>query len=375
MDQLLTFLPIIVLLLGAVFPVAIIMLWVYFRDKLREPPSVVLLTMLFGGLATIPIIIVEIPATLLLGIGLDAQINSLWQAIAISFLVAALVEESFKFGVLRFYSARHSAFDEPFDGIVYGIAASLGFAFVENVMYVFVSMHEGGFAGGFIVAVARSLFAVPMHASCGVIMGACIGLSKFGGGAKWTFLGIVLAIIIHGTYDSFLFSMEIPGLAGESLWQILLSASVVFTTLLSVGISALVISRFRRGQLPLQELSTATEAVSVHEIESSEVVKIKIPLLPLISMIIAICTAGIPAAGILIGLVASDAHGNLNERLEIIIVLGFLVSMVLNVALFAVSILSICLEPRWRAASIVSLIVAGVVFLMDFLLLVFVASY
>jgi protease PrsW len=378
MDNFFTFLPIIVLLVGAVLPVAIIMLWVYYRDKLREPASVVLLTMLFGGLATLPIIIVEIPLSLAFGVGLDAQITTLWQAVAISFVLAALVEESFKFGVLRLYSARHSAFDEPFDGIVYGIAASLGFALVENIMYVFGSMYEGGFAGGFVIAIVRSIFAVPMHASCGVIMGACIGLSRFGRGSHWTFIGIILAIGIHGTYDTFLFSMEVPEVAENGLLIGLLFLGVIFTTLLSVGISALIISRFRRGQIQevaMRPVTYQQAAIATKPSTSKVFQKSTLPRLPIISLILSVIATGLPIVSILVAMFTFDEFQNVPEGVELLIGLGILASLIFCIILLPISIVSICVEPRWRAASIVSLVVAVALFLLEILMMVIGANY
>ena len=367
-------------------PVLIIMIWVFFRDKLREPKSVVLLTMLFGALATIPIVIIEFPLSLLFGVGIDSQIHTLWQAVGISFVVAAFVEESFKFGVLRLYSARHSAFNEPFDGIVYGIAASLGFALVENIMYVFGSMYEGGFAGGFFVAITRALFAVPMHAACGVIMGACIGLSRFGGGVKWTFSGIVLAIVIHGTYDTFLFSMEVPEIAEDSFWIAVLFLGVICTTLLSVGVSLLIISRFRsdgksieiRRHVTVQEVAIATPelvSVKVQTVESIQKVQRGLPKLPIISLVVSMIAVALPIATMLIAILSVGFAGNANEFMDIVIGICILATFLLCVALFLLSVITICVEPRWRAASILSLLVAVLVFLLEIAILISGANY
>ena len=367
------YLPIIVLLGGAILPIAIIMLWVYSRDKLREPVSVVLLTMLFGGLVTIPILIVEFPLSLAFGVGLDMQINTIWQAVAISFVVAALVEELFKFGVLRLSSARHSAFDEPFDGIVYGIAASLGFALIENIGYVLISMAEGGFAEGAAVAIGRAIFAVPMHASCGVIMGACIGLSRFGGGVKWSLLGILLAIAIHGTYDTFLFSMEVPHIAENTKWVVMLFVGAIVTTMLSVIIATLIIIRFRRNQLPTAEVHiVAFESV---EVDSADETQGGVPVLPLISLILTAIATALPIISLLLCLASMDQYGDIPDGVAIIFGLSVLASLLVCVALLPVSIASICIQPRWKAASIFSFAVALSLFCIELLVLVIGSSY
>ena len=86
-------------------------------------------------------------------------------------LGAAIPEELFKFLVLRWYVWRKPHFDEPLDGVVYGATASLGFATLENILYV--GSH------GLEMAVLRALTAVPGHAFTGVVMGAFLGRARF----------------------------------------------------------------------------------------------------------------------------------------------------------------------------------------------------
>ena len=86
--------------------------------------------------------------------------------------VKPIPEETFKYLVLTRYSARHRAFDEPMDGIVYGAVASLGFAALENLLYVG--------SGDLGTAVARAATAVPGHAFTGAIMGYYVGQARFG---------------------------------------------------------------------------------------------------------------------------------------------------------------------------------------------------
>jgi len=225
------------LFLGAVVPIAVILAWTWWRDRLPEPPRVVLATFLLGGLATIPILVAEWGMMAMLG--LKGMPTTLVQAVLMSFLVAALVEEAFKLVVLTRYSATHCAFDEPYDGVVYGVAASLGFACVENVMYV-LGANEAGFVAGAVVATARTLTAVPMHMCCGAIMGVCIGIAKFKGGdarRAWGIGGFLAAIALHGTYDTFAFAGPVaaqednPGLALAAL------GGVILTTIAGVALS------------------------------------------------------------------------------------------------------------------------------------------
>lgn len=93
-------------------------------------------------------------------------------------------------------------FDEPFDGIVYGVAVSLGFATIENIFYLI--------ANGIEHAMTRALLPVSSHALFGVIMGFYFGKAKFSEGNKaiWLILSLVLPFILHGFYDFILLSQE-----------------------------------------------------------------------------------------------------------------------------------------------------------------------
>lgn len=116
-------------------------------------------------------------------------------------------EELFKFLMLFLFIYPKKYFDEPYDGVLYGALVAVGFATLENVQY---SME-----GGMQVAVARMFTAVPMHASCGVIMGYYAGLAKFHPAKKTRFLILAWAIpaVLHGFYDYFLFIDRFPQMA------------------------------------------------------------------------------------------------------------------------------------------------------------------
>ena len=110
--------------------------------------------------------------------------------------MAGVVEEGIKLAVVRWYVYPKPAFDEINDGIVYTIAASMGFACFENIMYSF---------GPVSTILIRGLTAVPLHAFASGIMGYYLGKARFRRG-NWLFKGFVLAVLTHGTYDFFLFT-------------------------------------------------------------------------------------------------------------------------------------------------------------------------
>ena len=101
--------------------------------------------------------------------------------------------------IIVFFCTRKVEFDEPMDGLVYGVAASLGFAAYENIDYVLYALKEPSFE----IATIRAYTAVPMHALCGVMMGFLITQSIFE--KKHNYINLVLALLIpvgiHGLYN------------------------------------------------------------------------------------------------------------------------------------------------------------------------------
>ena len=132
--------------------------------------------------------------------------TSLLQLFLKAFLVVALTEEFSKYVMVWGFLQPKTWFNEPFDGIVYAVMVSMGFAAVENVMYVL--------QGGMDVALVRAFSAVPAHATFGIIMGFFMGKAKFSKNRiMWNFTGLMSAILFHGAYDFFLFINFIPGIS------------------------------------------------------------------------------------------------------------------------------------------------------------------
>ena len=185
------------LLALAIAPGIAICLFIYFKDKYnREPLGLLILSFFMGILSIIPAIIIQLaltkPVEHIIGGGI------LYTAV-FSYLIVALSEEGSKFLALRFVPYRRKAFDDPFDGIVYAVVVSMGFATLENILYVM----DHGFATG----VLRMFLSVPAHATFGVLMGYYVGLARFdlGNKRKYMFLAIFWPVVFHGTFDFLLF--------------------------------------------------------------------------------------------------------------------------------------------------------------------------
>ncbi|MFP2931806.1 PrsW family intramembrane metalloprotease [Pyxidicoccus sp. 3LG] len=181
---------------SAVVPSLLLFWYIYARDKRPEPHGLLLRTFLLGAVICIPVV----PTAMALQALGEPFTGSVWgSALVRAFLGAAIPEEVFKFLVLYLYVWRKPAFDEPLDGVVYGATASLGFATLENLLYV----GEHGFA----VAVLRALTAVPGHAFTGVVMGAFVGRARLAAPEQQRGLlvaGLGWATLLHGAYDTFL---------------------------------------------------------------------------------------------------------------------------------------------------------------------------
>lgn len=186
----------------AAAPGIAICLFIFYRDKYnREPLLNLILTFVLGVLSAIPAVIIE-------GI-LDKHPTNIASVAIQAFLVVALTEELCKFAVLRYYSYPKKSFDEPLDGIVYGLIASMGFATIENILYV---SKYAGLGMGYQVAIMRMFLAVPAHATFGILMGYYVGKAKFNPAKRkrLLFTGIFWATFMHGVYDFFLFLQGHP---------------------------------------------------------------------------------------------------------------------------------------------------------------------
>lgn len=187
-----------VVLIASLAPVCIILFYIYFRDKYeREPIALLVKSLLAGMLVVIPILFTE---RFLMGV--RPSMGKIGSAAYHAFVVAGTTEEVFKFVVLYLLVWKSPSFNEKFDGIVYAVFVSLGFAAVENVIYVM--------DGGIQTAMVRAITAVPAHALFGITMGYYLGIAHMYEELRSSFLSraILIPIVLHGIYD-FILMVEI----------------------------------------------------------------------------------------------------------------------------------------------------------------------
>ena len=200
------------LLLAALVPAAFLMVQVYRLDRIEKEPAGLLLKLaLFGALSGLAAGAIEGALTRVLDVTLG---GSTLRLVLENFLAVALVEEACKRWVVLKFAWRHPAFDYRFDAVVYCVFSALGFAALENILYV----AEYGFA----VAVSRALLSVPGHCFFAVYMGIYLGQAKMAERAMQRYYielpdespgqylraSLLVPTLLHGFWD---FSLSVGG--------------------------------------------------------------------------------------------------------------------------------------------------------------------
>ena len=208
----------------AILPGLVISYWIYRQDRYeKEPFNVLFKAFVVGCASTIPAMLLQLQFR-------DWEnAESLIDTALFAFIIIGITEELSKFLLLRFFIYPNDEFNEPMDGIVYAVMAGMGFATVENLMYVFDTEGEGGIN----TAISRAFTAVPAHAAFAILMGAYMGLAKFVPERRNTYMstGLILAVFFHGLYDFFLLQKVYQGLGvlaiGALVWGISASRQLI----------------------------------------------------------------------------------------------------------------------------------------------------
>jgi len=192
-------------LLITILPSLLIVTFFVKSDKFPEPTSQIIKVFMYGLFLCIPAYLIN---TELGNIYANTGIS---EALISSFLSAAPVEEVLKFTVLYSLVYKMKDFNEPIDGIVYGVSVSLGFATLENIYYVYVlSDYFGTTSQG--LAILRSFSAIPAHGIFGATMGYFFMKYTFIKKENNLALCMIVPILLHGAYNYFASSIFIISL-------------------------------------------------------------------------------------------------------------------------------------------------------------------
>ncbi len=213
--------------LTGMLPALALMTLVDLADAKRpEPHWQVRKLALLGALAVAPVFFLQ---TFLARLVTLTGVSS---AFFDGFVSAALIEEGAKALVLWFGVWRHPAFDERLDGIVYATRAGLGFALVENVLALSNTSSTLGFVGTFVL---RAFFAVPVHAITAGFIGDFTARRRFDGTGPGLAGGLVIAVLLHGLYDTALSLEQVSTLSFE------VKGALALVPLLIVGVGFFVL--------------------------------------------------------------------------------------------------------------------------------------
>ena len=188
----------VLVILAAIAPVAVVIWYIYRKDRKQpEPTKLLIKAFIYGILSALLNLVIVIPFEAITEFVND-EVSNIGSAIFNAFFMAAIPEEVAKLVMLWLLLRNNPYFDEHFDGIVYAVCIGMGFAAIENVLYLF-----DNYESWISVGIARALFAVPGHFLYAVIMGFYYSL--------WQTCALILVgpILAHGIYDSIVFSMNI----------------------------------------------------------------------------------------------------------------------------------------------------------------------
>lgn len=195
----------LVIFVIALLPVIILGYYIYSKDKEKEPIKMLILLFFSGFISAL--------ITLGISYGLNYLFPSLFYykdsniflLFIYTFLCVSLVEEFSKFIITYLFSYNSKEYDQFYDMIVYSVFVSLGFAWIENLIYIY--------DGGIHVALLRSLIAVPTHVCVSVFMGYYLSLAKTASNSKnkykkilYLIMSLTVPTFLHGIYDFLIYS-------------------------------------------------------------------------------------------------------------------------------------------------------------------------
>lgn len=195
----------ILMLIAAIAPAVVLVYYIYKKDKLKqEPPKELLKAFGLGVLSVFVSLGISLPLKYL-GFYTNEP-HAFWEGVCAAFCGAAIPEEIAKFLMFWLVVRKNRWFDEKMDGVVYASCVALGFAALENILYL-----ASNFDAWVSVGIARALLSVPGHFFFGILMGYYYSLVRFSvsPSMKNKCMVLLAPILAHGIYNSLLFTMDI----------------------------------------------------------------------------------------------------------------------------------------------------------------------
>lgn len=207
---------------------ALVAMWLVDRldAKRPEPARTRRLVTFVGMLSVIPALVIELVLGNTIGDAIPPPLTYEGSSFH-AFVVAAAVEEACKIAVVYWVVWRRPEFDERMDGIVYASRAGLGFALVENVLYL---LNQDSLGGEIQLWIMRAVLAVPGHAMWTGMIGAMAARRRFDRRGLGLVGGYLLAVAFHGTYDFSVFVQQPLHLEGHDALSVLTFPAIIGLT-------------------------------------------------------------------------------------------------------------------------------------------------
>lgn len=215
----------------AVLPAIVLLGFIYYRDrKEKQPIKLIILLLALGAGTIIPAAIAEAIGQAVLFRKYDSMDMTAGQLFFLCFFIIGMVEELGKYLVTVCATWKSKEFQHSYDGVIYAACASLGFAILENIVYVLL------YGAG--TGIVRAFTAIPLHCTVGVVMGALYAKAREAAheqdtGSMIGFLiwAYVVPVCIHGLYDFAV--MSVPyGFIGEGWVYVILIGAYLIAILL-----------------------------------------------------------------------------------------------------------------------------------------------
>jgi len=186
------------------------LVWLFYylkKDLHPEPKKMIIRIFLWGAFITLPVFFVQVGLTSLIGL---VKIDTLAKNLIYWFIIISFSEEFFKYLVVRIKVFNSPNLDEPLDIMLYMVISALGFAAIENVLYLVPTIGQISFEKALVIDLIRSIGAVFLHTLCSAVIGYSLAISFCE--VKWkrtiALTGIVLATALHGLYDFSIMTLE-----------------------------------------------------------------------------------------------------------------------------------------------------------------------
>jgi RsiW-degrading membrane proteinase PrsW (M82 family) len=200
-------------LVGGVLP-ALLWLWFWLKEDVKKPePNSLILIAFLGGMIAVPFTMPFEHAAYNIALGLQqthAHLLTHAQLQAGVIILWAFIEEVIKFIAIYFVAFKSRFFDEPIDALIYLITGALGFAALENSLYLMTSIVDGGVVVGAVNTHLRFLGATLLHIVSSSAIGIAIAFSFYKQKHRllYILLGVVAATALHAIFNLFIIDTQ-----------------------------------------------------------------------------------------------------------------------------------------------------------------------